>query len=274
MLVGMPWGSRGRKSSARGRGALILLLLMVALIGGAVVYSHVQADAARPSGTIVLYGDSLSTEASPYFTDELARTTQAQVITKAVPGTTPCSAMGTMRDDATRRPDVVVIQYVGNNATPCTSDTSGVPLTGQALADRYEADVRAAVDMFASEGTRVVLVGGPDAPGLPGGAAMEIADAYHRIVDEWDDRASGRVRYADAAGTVTGPDHRFVAELPCASDEGPGEGCREGEVEVRSPDRAHFCPAPGVYMVCPVPNPGARRFGHEMARAAREALND
>ena len=267
MLVGMARGS--------GRGSRLLpLLLIVAVVGAAVAFSHVRADAARPGGMVVLYGDSLSTESSPYFADELARTTSALVITKPIPGTAPCSVLDTMRNDATIHPDVVVIQYVGNNGASCTRDANGQPLTGQALADRYEADVRAATDMFAAEGTNVVLVGGPDAPGLPGGATMQIVDVYHKIVDEWDARAFGRVRYADAAGTVTGPDHQFVDKLPCASDEGPGQGCTDGEVEVRSPDRAHFCPATGAYMVCPVPSPGARRFGFEMAQVARDALND
>jgi hypothetical protein len=273
MLGGMALGSRGRKSSTRS-GGLLPLVLTVALVGGAFAYSHAKADASHPGGMIILYGDSLSAEASPYFADELARTTTALVIPKTIPGTGPCSAMDAMRSDATLHPDVVVIQYVGNNAMPCARDANGNRLTGQALTDRYEADVRAEVDLFASQGTKVVLVGGPDAPGLPGGATLQIADAYQRIVDEWDDRAFGRVRYADAAGTVTGPDHRFVDKLPCAPDEGPAQGCTNGEVEVRSPDQAHFCPAEGIYMVCPVPNPGARRFGFEMARVAREALND
>ena len=34
----------------------------------------------------------------------------------------------------------------------------------------------AAAELFAGDGTRVVLVGGPDAPGLPGGAEAQIAE--------------------------------------------------------------------------------------------------
>src|SRR5262245_59384621 len=266
MLVGV---DRGQSRSR----VLVPVLLTLVVIRGAVPYSHGKADAAHPGGMIVLYGDSLSMEASPYFSDELARTTKALVIAKPIPGTAPCSVADTMRNDATVHPAVVVIQFVGNNGVPCTRDAEGNPLTGQALADRYEADVRAEVDTFASQGTKVVLVGGPEAPGLPGGAELQIAAAYQRIVAEWDDRVFGRVRYADAAATVT-EDHRFVDKLPCASDEGPGQGCVAGQVTVRAPDRAHFCPSPGAFLVCPAPDPGARRFGFEMAKVAREALND
>jgi hypothetical protein len=43
---------------------------------------------------------------------------------------------------------------------------------------------------------------------------------------------------------------------------------------VRSPDRVHFCPTDARDQIaCPVPAPGAVRFGEEMARVARLALD-
>jgi hypothetical protein len=272
MLVAMPWGSSRRKAAPRSGGA-VPLLATAGLVAAALALSAARPDPGRPGGMVVLYGDSLSTESSSYFTEELARISSALVVTKAVPGAAPCDVLDTMRADATLKPAVVVIQYVGNNVTDCTRTEDGERRTGQDLADRYAADVRAAAELFAGDGTRVVLVGGPDAPGLPGGAEEQIAEAYRQIAAEWDGRAYGRVRYADAAGTVTGPGHGFVERLPCRADEGPGQGCQGGEVIVRGPDQAHFCPAEGAYLVCPVPAPGARRFGLEMARAARDALD-
>jgi hypothetical protein len=274
MLIAMPWGSSRRKPAPRSGGALPLLAIG-GLVVAALAFSAIRPDSDRPGGMVILYGDSLSLESSTYFTEEMARISSALVITKPVPGSAPCDALETMRADATLQPSVVVIQYVGNNGTDCTrAAAGGERQTGQALADRYAADVRAAADIFAGDGTRVVLVGGPVAPGLPGGAEDEIAAAYQQIVAEWDGRAYGMVRYADAAGTVTGPGHAYAERLPCADDEGPGQGCGGGEVRVRSPDLAHFCPAEGAYLVCPVPSPGARRFGQEMARVAREAMDD
>ena len=169
--------------------------------------------------------------------------------------------------DLALEPDVVVIQYVGNNAAECVSGPDGEPLMGRALVERFEADVRAATELFATNGARVVLVGGPHAPGLPGKASLGIADAYNRIVNDWAGFDLGRVRYADAAATVT-DDHVYERRLPCRDDEGPDEGCVDGEVTVRHLDRIHFCPTDYNELVCPVPSPGAVRFGEEMARVA------
>ena len=113
-----------------------------------------------------------------------------------------------------------------------------------------------------------------DTPGLPNdGASLAIADAYNRIVDTYGGELLGRVRYADAAAAVSGPDHAFVDRLPCRSDEDADDGCDGGTVTVRSPDRLHFCPVAHEGLACPVPSPGARRFGEEMARAVRFALD-
>ncbi len=241
------------------------------LVAGAVVLLRRPPE--PPEGLVILYGDSLSIEASPAFVDELARTSDAEVVVRAVPGDAPCDALATMRADVALDPAVVVIQYVGNNATPCTRGPAGERLTGRALVERTETDVRAATELFATAGTRVVLVGGPDAPGLPGDATREVAEAYNAVVNEWAGRDLGRVRYADAAATVTDPDHRYVDRLPCRDDEGPAEGCVDGEVVVRAEDRVHFCPVTPADLACPVPAPGAVRFGEEMARVARVALD-
>lgn len=251
----------------------LALAVGVALAVAVVAVAALRQPPPPPDGLVILYGDSLSVEAAGDFVRELGRTTEAEVVTRPVPGLSPCDALDTMRADLALEPAVVVIQYVGNNVSPCMLDDEGRPLTGQALTDRIGADVRTAAELFATAGTRVVLVGGPHAPGLPAGdATLDIAEAYLRIVNEWAGEL-GRIRYADAAATVTGPDHGYADRLPCRDGEGPDEGCTDGEVVVRSPDRIHFCPTEHDGLQCPVPSPGARRFGHEMARVTRLALD-
>jgi hypothetical protein len=265
-----PGASRGRRRRA---GLILGVAAAFVCVAAVAVFRQSPAD---PDGLVILYGDSLSLEASSAFVDTLERTSDADVLLRLAPGTSACDARPGMDEDVPAAPDVVVIQYVGNNSSQCTSGPDGVPLTGRALADRTEADVRAAVDMWAAAGARVVLVGGPPAPGLPGEADAAIADAYNRIVNEWAGRDLGRVRYADAAATVSGPHHAYAARLPCRADEGEGEGCEDGEVTVRSPDRIHFCPTDARddrTIACPVASPGAVRFGEEMARVARLALD-
>ena len=263
--------SRGRRPRPR-----LVLGIVAAAILSVVAVAVLRQPPADPDGLVILYGDSLSVEASGAFVDALERSSDADVLLRSVPGTSACDALPGMDEDVSAAPDVVVIQYVGNNGSPCMSGPDGVPLTGRALADRTEADVRAAVDMWAAAGARVVLVGGPATPGLPGGSDAAIAEAYNRIVNEWAGRDLGRVRYADAAATVSGADHAYAARLPCRADEGEDEGCDDGEVAVRSPDRIHFCPTDARderTVACPVASPGAVRFGEEMARVARLALD-
>jgi hypothetical protein len=244
------------------------VFVVVALVGAVVL----RQPAPRPDGRVILYGDSLSFEASGAFTEEIERTTDAEIVSRVVPGLSPCDMLDTMADDLELEPTVVVIQYVGNNASECSRGPDGEELTGRALVDRYEADVRAATELFATNGVRVVLVGGPDAPGLPGAASLEIAEAYYDIANEWAGRDLGQVRYADAAATVTLDDGTYTDRLPCRDDEGADDGCAEGEVVVRSPDRVHFCPEEHGEFGCPQPAPGAVRFGEEMARVTRFAL--
>lgn len=258
---------------ARRRSRTVALALVAALLGAGAMVAF-RRPPEPPGGVVVLYGDSLSMEAGPSFEAALRETTDAQVTVRAVPGASPCDALPGMREDLALRPSVVVIQYVGNNTSECTRGPGGEMLTGAALTERTAADVRAATELFATAGARVVLVGGPDAPGLPGDAALGIADAYNDIVNEWAGRDLGRVRYADAAATVTGPDHGYRERLPCGDDEDADDGCDGGEVTVRSPDRIHFCPVTHDDLACPVPAPGARRFGEEMARVTRMALGD
>jgi hypothetical protein len=269
--VDRPAGAGRSGILGRRRRLAVVTGVALVLVAGAVVLLRQPPE--PPDGLVILYGDSLSTEASTAFVEELARTSDAEVVVRAVPGEAPCDALGTMGEDVALDPAVVVIQYVGNNATPCTRGPGGERLTGQALVERTEADIRTATELFATAGTRVVLVGGPHAPGLPGDATREITEAYNAVVNEWAGRDLGRVRYADAAATVTGPDHGYVDRLPCRDDEGPAEGCVDGEVVVRAEDRIHFCPVAHTELACPVPAPGAVRFGEEMARVVRVALD-
>lgn len=247
-----------------------LALLGVAVLAGAIAQREPPPP---PEGLVILYGDSLSMEASIGFVPELNRIADVELHVRPVPGISPCDALEQMRADVALEPDVVVIQFVGNNASPCVLGPDGEKLRGTALVERFEADVRTATELFATNGTRVVLVGGPHAPGLPSKASLGIADAYNRIVNEWAGRDLGRVRYADAAATVTGEDHMYEDRLPCREDEGPSDGCVDGEVTVRNPDRIHFCPTEFTELVCPMPSPGAVRFGEEMARVAALALD-
>jgi hypothetical protein len=271
-----PRPTAGGSRASRRRHVLPVVGAVAAAVVAIGAVAALRRPPAEPDGLVILYGDSLSIEAGGPFLDTLESTTDAEVLLRLAPATSVCDARPRMDEDVAAGPDVVVLQYVGNNGSPCTLGPNGERLTGRALADRTEADMRAAVDMWADAGARIVLVGGPEAPGLPGQASGLIADAYNRIVNEWAGRDLGRVRYADAAAAVSGPDHAYAQRLPCRAGEGEDEGCESGEVTVRSSDRIHFCPSEerdALTGACSVPVPGAVRFGEEMARVTALALD-
>lgn len=136
-------------------GAAIVLVVLIAAIGVAVARRAPEP----PDGLVILYGDSLGSEASGAFTEELARTTDAEVVNRARPGIAPCDARPEMTRDLALDPTVVVLQFVGNNGSACARGPGGEALTGPALVERTHADVQAATEMFADRGVRVVLVG-------------------------------------------------------------------------------------------------------------------
>jgi hypothetical protein len=261
-------------TTATRRRVIAAAVVLVVLIGGSIGAVAARRAPERPDGLVILYGDSLGSEASGAFTEELTRTTDAEVVVRARPGIAPCDARSEMTRDLDLDPAVVVLQFVGNNGSACARGLDGEVLTGPALVERTLADVQTATEMFADRGIRVVLVGGPDTPGLPtDGASLAIAEAYNGIVDTYGGDMLGRVRYADAAAAVSGPDNAYADRLPCRSGEGEADGCENGTVAVRSPDRIHFCPVAHEGLACPVPAPGARRFGEAMAEAVGFALD-
>jgi hypothetical protein len=216
--------------------------------------------ASAPGAGVVLLGDSLAEEAAPYLQEELGDT---KVLDRFLGGTAPCDWLDT--DLRARRDRVVVISFSGNSATPCMADEGG-QLHGQALVDRYRADLTAMVDKVRASGARVVLVGQP-ARGFVAaeGAGQQEVDGINAISTELAE--SDHVSMVDAGAAVEAPEGAFTRTLPCLPDEAE---CGPGEVNVvRSDDGVHFCPGTAQHP-CPIYSSGAHRFAHAIA----EALED
>ena len=214
--------------------------------------------------TIVLYGDSLAWEARDAFAMSLDG--RADVVERTFGGTAICDWLETMAADAlSMRPGAVVVEFSGNNFTPCMLDASGAAVRDSALVARYRADAESVIAMFVRNGTQVIFAGSPTAS--PDSDRPLLNEMYERLADEHDG-----VGYVDAGAAVL-DQGRWTATLPCL----PAEPC-EGGVDaggesvnaVRAPDGLHFCPASadavdGVTGACPVWSSGAFRFGAAMA---------
>lgn len=220
----------------------------------------------------MLYGDSLAWEARGAFALAFDERPGVNVHQRTFGGTAICDWLGAMADDvASLRPDVVVVEFSGNNFTACMHDDTGRPLTGDALVERYATDAAAVVDTFASLGTKVIFAGAPIARDGDGGRSItaRLNERYARLA-----RTSHAVRYVEAGASVL-VGGSWIATLPCLRFEPCGAG---GVNVVRAPDGLHFCPASstavrGVTGDCPVWSSGAFRFGAALAAPVLEHLD-
>lgn len=223
---------------------------------------------------VILYGDSLASEARDAFTLALQRGSDIEAVDRTFGGTAICDRLGRMRQDLhDLQPVAVVFDFAGNNVTPCMQGPNG-PLTGPALADKYRDDARTATGIFAGAGVRVYWMGAPPITAAQAGD-FELA----RHVYEAETGAVtmpppfGAVEYVDA-GRVVVDGRRFTPTLPCLPSEGAQQGCADGRIRVRALDGVHFCPVregPGTDR-CPVYSSGAVRFGFAMAGPVRRDL--
>lgn len=230
---------------------------VVALITAADPVS--ERPMAAAADEVVLVGDSLAQETSPYLERQLGDT---PLVEQYWGGTAPCDWLG--KDFHATADSVVVISFTGNSLTPCMAGDDGEFLHGRALIDKYWADVGALVAGIRSTGARVVLVGQPQrGPAATAGteAAMEVEginEMYAALA-----QADG-VSFVDAGAAVETRDGDYATSLPCL----PGEvQCGIlGDNVVRNDDGVHLChgAAPDP---CAEYSSGAYRFAAAIAGA-------
>jgi hypothetical protein len=210
------------------------LFVLVAILGAVAACRPFEDSASPPArrGPVIMYGDSLLEQATPY-----VRTTD-QV--RAFGGTALCDWVDKIAQAAAlEQPSVMVVEFSGNNLTPCMS---GYDTTAEIRA-KYEAD--AAELKRRVDGVPILWVGPPafrdrEAPTL--GAF----DPEPLFVD---------------AGAAVLRDGKYTEALPCLPDEGPEQGCVNGRIRVRAPDGVHFgTPASGY-------ESGGRRFAEAIDEA-------
>lgn len=222
---------------------------------------------------VVLYGDSLASEAAVHFRNALAEAGVTSVKLQTFGGTAICDWLDRMRTDAAElRPTAVVVEFSGNALTPCMTDASGRSLADDTPSyhQKYLGDAEAVLEIFAATGTRVYFAGAPITRQAEESGQIDpgwLNQLYEGIAGSSDD-----VRYVDS-GRSTLLRNRWTATLPCLPDEpctGGVDAAGTPVNVVRSPDGSHFCPgAPdaqrGVTQECPVWSSGAYRYGNAMA---------
>jgi hypothetical protein len=219
----------------------------------------------------VLYGDSLAAESQGFFVAALAHSGVTRVTTRTYGGTAICDRIPDMRADAAQlHPDAVVVEFSGNNLTPCMRGPDGKELIGSAYYQKYRADAAQVLSIFSRDQTLVFFAGTPISRNaqLTHNPGTVVLNAIYGGLAQFAPNG----RYIDA-GTSVLLDGHWAKTLPCLPAE-PCTGGRDADGTpvdvVRAPDGAHFCPdAPpavhGVTSACPVWSSGAWRFGNAMA---------
>lgn len=218
-------------------------LLVVGLIGALAAWGWLmaasgsstptpqRATTTRHRGPVIMYGDSLLVQATPYLrsTDEV----------RAYGGTALCDWVDKIAQaSAVEQPSVLVLEFVGNDLTPCMQGYT----TPDEVRAKYEADMarlKRRVD------TPILWVGPPEfRDGAP--PALGLYSSEPRFVD------AGQAVLADGTYTDT---------LPCLPDEGSVQGCINGRIRVRAFDGAHFANSGSGYSA------GGRRFADAIDEA-------
>jgi hypothetical protein len=248
---------RGRRIRRVVRWTLAPLTIVVLVTAGTDARGERPAVAAADE--VVLVGDSLAQEASPYLERQLGDT---PLLEQYWGGTAPCDWLGKDLQAAAGR--VVVVSFTGNSLTPCMADPSGEFLRGQALVDKYRLDLQQLVEEIRATGATVVVVGQPRrGPAATAGtdADLEVA-GINAIYADLAQRDG--VSFVDAGAAVETPDGDYTTTLPCL----PGEvQCGIfGDNAVRNDDGVHLClgasPEP-----CAGYSSGAYRFAEAIADA-------
>ena len=219
---------------------------------------------------VAVFGDSLSFEAEPYYVALMHSKAEMAITYDSFGGTAICDWLPTMRQVEIRNhPQAVELEFSGNALTPCMK---GFARPGRAYYKKYRADTEAAIDIFASAGAHVYLIGAPiSRTQSSAGSDWDALNLQYAQIAAADPQ---HVTYVDAGSTVEGPGHTYVQTLPCL----PIEPCTGPVVNgvrsntVRAPDGAHFCPITsgnkrGVIRRCAVYSSGVFRYSRAMVWA-------
>jgi len=233
------------------------VVLVGAVFALAVPLGCSPTSSESPLGSVAIIGDSLAQETEPYLRLLLDPT---PLVNNSFGGTAPCDWLD--KDLKVDDSSIAVISFTGNSATPCMADVAGQFPEGQALLDRYRADLGALVAKVLATGAKVLLVGQPQRPDPDGEAEVDGINAILLDLDKQDS-----VSFVDAGAAVENADGSLAKSLPCLAGEA---ACgADGFNVVRTDDGVHFCPGAGDNP-CPVYSSGAFRFAAAISIAIDE----
>ena len=230
----------------------VTAVILLALLGAACL------PVAPEPPTVIVYGDSLSSEASGQLDSQLQTAFPGwRVIVRSQGGAALCDYKPQMQDDATLEADLVIIQFSGNYFTPCTNGS----------VDNYFWDAGWAINLWHERNTPVLFVGGLSRVGQPAGIGT--TGGTFKWWAEYT--AAWGTRFVDAS-TFLVEDGIYKQTLPCYASEEESCTADNDRINARNTDGSHLCNALGSGGLGNIPCPdyasGAYRFALAIVRAA------
>ena len=192
-----------------------------------------------PSGDrpVIVYGDSLAWQArSPL--EFLGHANGVNLKVRAAGGIAACDQVASVRQDlaAAVKPRAIVLEFWGNNLTPCMgaprSGAEGFTHGTSAYFDPWRSSLDAIQAAAAEAGVPVLWAAAPP---------RHYSDVDPDLNEVFEGMARRRGWQVIPAGDVVAdPAGRWVRRLPCNDFDVASGNCRNGVVEVRDADHVHF----------------------------------
>lgn len=219
---------------------------------------------------VALWGDSLAFEAKDHFVNAFeGGDTTTRIETYTLGGTAICDFLDHLDASiASNTYDAVVLAFSGNALTSCMRDSDNEAFTGAAHTAAYTLHLQSAIDR--ASGTPLFLAIAPRSK-TDSAEAVALRTMYRRRAG-----AIPTVHVVET-GEALLAEGKWTPTLSCLPFEDETLGCVDGEIPVRAPDGAHFCPGSGpaiegVTGTCARWSSGAYRFGHALAQPILDGL--
>ena len=219
---------------------------------------------------VALWGDSLAFEARDHFVEAFGDADMATAVdTYTLGGTAICDFLDHMEASlASGSYDAVVLAFSGNALTSCMKTTDGTRYTGAAHTAAYTLHLQSAIRR--ARGTPLFLAVAPPSK-TDSAEAVALRAMYQRRA-----AAISTVHLVDTGDALL-DEGMWTPTLSCLPFEDEAFGCVDGQIDVRAPDGAHFCPESGpaiegVTGTCRRWSSGAYRFGRALAQPILDSL--
>jgi hypothetical protein len=229
--------------------------------------------ACQPTGPrVLIFGDSITIEAKG--SGDAASILSGYRVdwagTKYM--TSPCNGIA-LAKKVTYVPDIVIINYAGNSGS--FQDNCMAGEKGQALADRYRADVQTLISRYRNGTTKIVIVGAPARK-----ASLETSNLVFTTLQSLASAPSNQIGFFDGGRLITPNRSVPTRAATCLSPRETGSRCGTSQDPkknyIRDGGLEHLCPTGGtINGSCGTYNSGAVRLtlnlrdGIKVAKVAR-----